>query len=461
MNNSTLQMVNNHLLLIVLFIFFSTIYFILMISIKKYIDKPYKEKNNLITNFIFNKHPFICPLLIILISWLPFIIGKLPADPSWDFYEIASRGLRTSHFPYIYSFICSKLYNTYNDLGLFLLALLHFIPMLISFSLVFIYLKKWNIQYKYRYLILIFYSFNVIFGSYSMTLYSDVIFSSLLLIYILMIINFIDNNKINIPMFIFLILSICLFKKNGFFIILIPTVFIAIRLKKTLLKVLPIILLLSCFTFNAYIKNKYKSTSMLELSIPIQQVARYSKEYHDDIKENDIKNINKIVDYNIINKAYNPKNVDDAINKAKTNYNYSKQDRNDFLITYLKLFTKHPKVFIQAFINNTYNLYFPYENSTPLVFYNSKDFIINYLIAIESLPLIQFLDEPAFYIWIFIFLIIVILKNKLNILPIIPLIIVFITCLLGPAIYLHTRYALSIIFSIFPLCCYYKKKLNK
>lgn len=458
-NNNTLERVNNPLILIISFIFFSSIYFLFMIHIKKFIDKI-NIKNTKVSNFIFDRHSFICPLLIILISWLPFVIAKFPADPGWDFYEIASRGLKTSHFPYAYSFICTTLYKNFNNIGLFLLSLIHLIPMLISFSLVFVYLKKWNTNYIYRYLILIFYSFNILFGSYSMVLYSDIIFSSLLLIYTLIIIDYIDNKKINILLFLFIILSICLFKKNGFYIILVPTIFISIRFKKLLYKILPVIILLSCFTFNSYMKNHHKSSSMLELSIPIQQIARYSKEYHDDITEKDINNINRIVDYNILNKTYNPINVDDAINESRTNYNYSKEDRKYFIKSYFNLFKKHPKVYIQAFINNTYNLYYPYQNSTPLIFNNYKTYIKNYVNIINEIPLIQYLDEPAFYIWILIFLVIVVLKNKLNILPIIPLVIVFITCLFGPAIYLYTRYALSIIFTIFPLCCYYKKKLN-
>jgi len=458
-NNNTLESINKPLILIISFIFFSGIYFLFMIHIRKFINNKNKI-NNKITNFIFDTHPFICPLFIILILWLPFIIGKFPADPGWDFYEIATRGLKTSHFPYAYSFICTTLYKNFNNLGLFFISLLHLIPMLIAFSLVFVYLKKWNTPYLYRYLILAFYSLNILFGSYSITLYSDVIFSSLLLIYILIIIDYIDNKKINIPLFIFIIISICLFKKNGFYIILIPTIFISIKFKNLFYKILPTIILLVCFSFNSYIKNHHKSSSMLELSIPIQQISRYSKKYHNDISEEDINNINKIVDYNIINKAYNPKNVDDAINAGRTNYNYSKKDRNDFLKTYFKLSIKHPNVYIQAFLNNTYNLYYPYQNSTPLIFNNYKPYIKNYINIVESIPLINYLDEPAFYIWIFIFLVIIVIKNKLNLLPIIPLIIVFITCLFGPAIYLHTRYALSIIFTIFPLCCYYKKKLN-
>lgn len=469
--------------IIFFFLYFFIYLFILIfteILMKKICNK---QKCNKVTYFVFEKHPFIIPFIIILIFWLPFIIIKFPAEPGWDFHNIIDSYYNhklSSHFPIFYTYMCISItkLGTYffsNQIGLFIISLIHLLPMLTSFSIIFVYLKKWNINYKFRYALLLFYSLNILFSCYSIVLYADTIFSSLLLIYILILTDFINNNINTSKVFIIILLSffICQLKNNGILIILPTTIYLLFKLKLSykLLIVLPIII---SYNLNTYYKYRYPSSNITALSIPLQQISRYSLKYHDDISKEDLKNINTILDYEKASTSYNPISVDDVVNNAINNYYYSKKDLNVFFKSYIHLFFKHPTVYIEAFFYNNYNLYYPYENSSYLIFRkdnlehhitfnrNDKalDKLTNYVSTLNNIYFVKYIDEAGFYVWILLFIISIIIKYKLNIIPVTPLIIVLITCLFGPTIFLHTRYAFSIIFSVLPLYSYYSKKIS-
>ena len=61
------------------------------------------------------------------------------------------------------------------NIGLFLLTILHAMVMAVSFSSIFNYLKKWNISYKIRIFILLFYAIMPLFGNYATTIYHDIL----------------------------------------------------------------------------------------------------------------------------------------------------------------------------------------------------------------------------------------------------------------------------------------------
>ncbi len=75
----------------------------------------------------------------------------------------------------------------------------------------------------------------------------------------------------------------------------------------------------------------------------------------------------------------------------------------------------------------------------------------------EKIPIIKYLDDPGYYICLFFILITIIIRKKKEILPMLPLFLTFLSCLAGPAMDYHGRYAFPIIFSIFPLIAFYSK----
>lgn len=482
---------------ILIIIYTITFYFIIK-GLKKIFPKiaNKESKENKINTTIFEKYPYIIPFLIILISWLPIIIIKYPGTPGWDFYYFINNYYKfdewlTQHFPLLYVFLCvyfvkfGVLINNLS-LGLFLLTLLHGITMLASFALTFVYLKKWNINYKYRWFLLLFYCLNPIFSNYFTTIYHDILYSSFMLIYVLILTDLcIEKNISKKKMIILSILSIliCWTRKNGLYIILPIDIIIffkyIIKNKNRIFNIATIVTPIILFALSEYIFSIYYfPTSILEaVSVPIQTIARYSRDYHDDISIEEKQDIDGFINYDLAGELYNPTLVDPARNNAG-NYFSTNEQKINFFKTWFKLFFRHPTVYIQAFINNTYNLYYPFENATyiftkvkddekyeTIFTYNEpenlkiyKEKLRDAINKFEEIPIICYLDDPGIYVWILILLAISVIKKKEEIIPLIPLLMTFLFCIIGPTIKMNTRYTFPILFSIFPIVAFYSYK---
>lgn len=442
---------------------------------------------------IFDEHPFIGSFIIIFICYLPFLIIKYPGTPGWDFYCFVyyycqSLDGITQHLPLFYVLFCVYIIKIgealiSENVGIYLLTLFHAFIMICSFSLAFIYLKKWNISYKYRIFVLLFYAITPLFSNYSTTIYHDVLYSSFILIYILNLTDVVIYKTVTYKKIIILsILSyvICITRKNGIFIIIPTDIILIFRYiginKKNIIKNLIVFLVVLIYFIGNYIISFfYERTSILEaLAIPIQTIARYSKYYNEDINDEDKKNIEYIIDYQNAGVVYNPTIVDD-VKYGYCERNFLLKEFRMFLKSWIKLFFKHPNVYIEAFINNTYQLYYPFEKTT-FFFFNTVDEyycknndskLIKYkeklhLIQdkLDNTKLIGRINDPGIYVWLTIILFSIIRKNKLPVIPFIPIIMTILCCLAGPTIDYNTRYAFPIIFSIFPLMAFYSYMIN-
>lgn len=486
------------LLFCILFILFLAVITLLEICLLA------KKKNtpSKISTFVFDKYPIIIPLIIIIICWLPYLIIKYPGTPGWDFYHFLNNYYEydktlTHHFPLVYVFMCiyfikfGILINNIN-VGLFLLTLLHAIIMAISFSIVFKYLKKWDVSYKFRWLILLFYSLMPLFANYATTIYHDTMYSSFILIYVLLLTDVVINNEISNKKYIIigiLSLLLCLTRKNGIFIVLPTNLYLIIKyllkkdLKKNLIKVLCCVIPILLFLLSNYLFSlRYIKTSYLEsMTIPLQSIARYSRDYHDDITEDKKEKISRIIDYDYAGILYKPTIVDDIRNNYG-NYFPTNEEVKNFLITWLKLFPRHPDAYIEATINTVFPLYYPFTNATFTFFevkeesnydtyleFSSPEELkevkyklkqLNY--SFERIPLLKYLNDPGIYVWCMFFIIMLQFKEKKKKwLPLIPLIMTFMCCLNAPTINYNTRYVFPIIFSVLPLLAFYSSIINK
>ncbi len=162
-------------------------YCMLYISIKKlylWIDN-YKQKNkqNVISSFIFERHPFILPFAIIFIMWLPYIISFYPcttpggdvAYEIYNTYHIENKNSKSvnlisedvyinTHHPVIHQFMLygfmkvGELFDNYT-FGMFCYTLLQYIVTVIFLSYTFVWMRKHKIPVSVRKLALLLYIF--------------------------------------------------------------------------------------------------------------------------------------------------------------------------------------------------------------------------------------------------------------------------------------------------------------
>lgn len=447
-------------------------------------------------NTLLKEKSFIFSLIFILLCWLIYLIafypGILSPDPSYQILQyfgidnkysyysilIDKSVILTNHHPVIHTLLLGscikigiKLFNSFN-IGLFIYTLIQTFILAATLSYTIKFMKEINVNEKYRKLCLFIYALVPVFPLYALSPVKDVIFGCLIILYVISLYKFIKNkcsmNVKDIVREIILIILIMLFRNNGFHVVLLSFPFLFLTSKKNLKKYLLIFLVVISFYFsyNKVILPHFKITngSIREmLSVPFQQTARYVKEHKNEVTKSEKKAIDKILDYDTIDKRYNPKLADPV--KNKFNRYYTNNDlKNYFKVWFLEL-KKHPITYIEATINNTYGYFYPVETNwyvyiIPKKIVNDFGFdysfnslyILRYVLSAIALvfpyiPFIGLFVNIGFNTWILLFMLSYLLykKNYKSIIYILPSLILLLVCFVSPA-NTYFRYALPNIF---------------
>ena len=447
-------------------------------------------------NTLLKEKPFIFSLIFILLCWLIYLIafypGILSPDPSYQILQyfgidnkysyysilIDKSVIITNHHPVIHTLLLGscikigiKLFNSFN-IGLFIYTLIQTFILAATLSYTIKFMKEINVNEKYRKLCLFIYALVPVFPLYALSPVKDVIFGCLIILYVISLYKFIKNkcsmNVKDIVREIILIILIMLFRNNGFHVVLLSFPFLFLTSRKNLKKYLLIFLVVISFYFsyNKVILPHFKITngSVREmLSVPFQQTARYVKKHKNEVTKSEKKAIDKILDYDTIDKRYNPKLADPV--KNKFNRYYTNNDLKNYFKVWLLELKKHPITYIEATINNTYGYFYPVETNwyvyiIPKKIVNDFGFdysfnslyILRYVLSAIALvfpyiPFIGLFVNIGFNTWILLFMLSYLLykKNYKSIIYILPSLILLLVCFVSPA-NTYFRYALPNIF---------------
>ncbi len=491
------EFITNHLIihtvtfLILIFIFYKVISFLF----KKLDNIKWKESqefNKIIK--IFNKHPFLFCFIIILICWLPYIISFYPAilspDPSYQimqFFHIDNKYstysilldpsvIITNHHPVIHTLLLGSMVKIGTllgsvNIGLFLYSIIQILILSSTLSYTIVFLKNIKIPTKYLLLCLIIYALTPVFPFYSMSAVKDVIFGSLIILYIISIYQFMNKKEITFKDMLkelLLMILIILFRNNGFHVILLSFPFLLFYKNKKQILMIFLLMLTFNITYNKVILPYFKITpsSIREvLSIPFQQTARYVNEYDSELSEKDKKIIDQVLEYDTLATRYNPELADPV--KNKFNRYYKSEDLKEYFKVWKKGLFKHPITYIEATVHNTYGYFYPFKTNwyfyhkydTRIVkkgfdyHYNSLSSERNFLTIIATIfpyiPVIGFLVNIGFNSWILLFMVCYLIYQKKykSLVVLLPSFVLLLVCVASPA-NTYFRYALPNIFAM-------------
>ncbi len=495
--NASLVFKNIFLTILSFLIFFLIIKYLIVLLFEKfdnYKTNDFKFKNKFLS--LFDKHPFLFSLAIIIVLWLPYIISFYPIilspDPSFQimqYFKIPNKYMDysimldrnvtiTNHHPIIHTLLLGSLlkigHTFFNDnFGLFLYSLVQILILSTTLSYSIYYMKKINVPCKYRFIVLLIYSLVPMFPFYAMSAVKDVIFSSLMILYNILIFDFIRNNKEKISLkkiigTILLLVLICLFRNNGFYVILLSFPFLFFLIKKNKLPFILIYIFIISFnfTYNKVILPYYKitPTSIREaLSIPFQQTARYVS--YNEIGKEEYEIYDKILDMSDLKERYK-ENISDPV-KNKYNKFTTSSDLKKYFKYWMLGFFKDPTCYIDATINNTYGYFYPFEVSWYIYYkydtrivqkgfnyhYNNlvstRKLLSTYGIIYPFIPIIGLISSIGFNTWILIFMLFYFLYRKKYkyIVYLMPSFISLLVCIASP-VNTYFRYAMPYIFSM-------------
>ena len=502
--NSFSYIISNKLICLMTFISLFILFYIMINFIFDFISKKHisKRKFSRIKETklykLFNKHPFLFSFIVIIILWLPYIIAYYPAilspDPSFQikqFFGIPNKYSTynimidpsvtiTNHHPVVHTLLlggCVKIGTLVNNvnLGLFLYSLIQIIILASVLSYTIKFLKSIGISNKYLLVMLLIYSLVPVFPIYSMSAVKDVIFGSLVILYIIALYKIYKSDDLktkSIIQFLCLLVLIVLFRNNGIHTILLSLPFLLLlkKSKKIRLTILCIVIFIFGFnySYNSVILPYLKITpgSVREkLSVPFQQTARYVKYHSDEVTNEEKQAIDKILGYDTLADRYNPELADPV--KNEYNKYATDEDLKKYFSVWFDEFKKHPKTYIEATINNTYGYFYPLKTSwyyhsnydTRIVkdgfdyhfndLKNTRSVLNAYGQAFPYIPIVGLLINIAFNIWILLFMFIYFIYKKKysSIVYLLPSLVLVLVCFASPA-NTYFRYALPFVFAL-------------
>ncbi len=214
------------------------------------------------------------------------------------------------------------------------------------------------------------------------------------------------------------------------------------------------------------------------LSIPIQQTARYMRDYPQDVSPEEYNAINSIWIADVLAEQYNPVNSD----FTKNTYRVWQPliSPMPYFKAWASMLIKHPTVYLQATLNNYYDYYYPgktlamdcsYEHASggfeyvnarceengiegihlywPDTFIDARYTVESIRETLASLPFLSVLLSIGAYTWLLLALLFynIYRKDRVGIQLLLPLLLVLLVCMAGP-LNSYTRYFYPIMMGI-------------
>ena len=461
---------------------------------------------------IYNGQPFIIGVVIVFMTWLPHILVAYPGYFCYDAFEQLSQyfGYQgwNSHHPPFSTFIMGRitelglLINDYLGTYLFILFQAVVAAMVISYG--FCLLKKMKTSYWIRSVYVLSVIFVPYYANYVCVFLKDSLYSySFLLVIIELIYLLIDKSEIALTKKRHLLLwtigfsGLLLFRNNGIYVglplflaLILNVIYKLLRkqidsniaIRSIVVFTLPFIISVVIGTALNSHYSIQKGSIRETLSLPMQQTARYFKEYGAEVTEEERGIIQNVLPYEDLDELYDAR-ISDPV-KEKFKLNPTRKELIDYLTVWVKQFFKHPMVYINATLNQNYYCFYPFvSNDTCYVNtvtreytwpeYNEvksalkfkpfelldpwKDRIYAFYQMCFEIPGLNLLSHPAFYNILLLWLCIFSIRKKLYsvLLTAIPLLLSVMIIILSPVIQGSPRYAFPIIYALPYILSYY------
>lgn len=439
-----------------------------------------KEDSEIRKYFTDNKKSLFGIALILFIAYLPHFLYNFPGVYTSDSIAEMDYGLSNAtyfknHHPVFHIFIvygCISLGKLLGGayIGIVIYSILQMIFVSFSFSYVLKYMAKKNVSIVFRILTLIFFIIYPAFGPYSITMWKDVPFGIMLVLFTIQVIEMITNKeyfkkKRNFASFIIISIFTILFRNNGLYVVLITLTVLLIFLKGNRKKLA--LMLLAVMLFNVSWKGPiFKLLNVTDgpiremMSVPVQQIARTVKYRRSELTEEEKTKIQKYINMDLeeMSSRYYPlisDNIKDHFNNEEFNNN-----KLDFVLLWVNLFFKYPVEYIEAFLDNSFGYWYPqanngilptwyvYEESEEMIGYDRKpavnlEFLDGYYADINGrkMPIISMWISIGFVFWIIILCVgyMAYTKKYKLILAYIPIFSLWLTTIASP-VYCEYRY---------------------
>lgn len=468
---------------VIKFIGIATIIYIVILFLYEKVIPTINQREDK-TNRLFNnkKSNFFILWGIIMLAWLPYFLKYCPAiitpDSLDQIYQTQGINVLSNHHPVFHTFIIAialnigKLIENYN-VGVAIFTVFQMLALSAIFAFTLYTMSKKNINNGIKIGTFIFFAFYPVFGMYSITIWKDIPFAIVMLLFILQLVDLVYNEKEFLnskKKQIFLIISMILvimFRNNGIYVVLLTIPFLLWFYRKSIKKLLPItmipVIFYLLYTGPVFkILNIKKGSVREALSIPLQQFVRVLKDRGDELTDKQKQSIYNFLPQENIVDLYNP-TLSDPV-KACFDDEYFNNNKFEFIITWAGIVFGYPVEVVEAFLCNNYGYWYPeasnwvvsrviMENelgikATSMIENKTLDFM-DELIDNRDIPVISFIFSIGFMFWIDLICVMYMIYKKQykKLLVFIPIFAVWLTTIASP-VFCEYRYVFSMVVTL-------------
>ena len=448
------------------------------------------QQNEKIKNKKMLKQFFII-WVVMFILYIPYFLTYFPGILTYDSMNQISQTLGNlelaAHHPLVHTLIvgmCIKLgillFNS-QTVGVAIYSILQMLFMTGVFSYAIYYMGKKNINIFIRIVTFVFFAFNPIMPIYAITMWKDIPFALMMLLFIICLSELITNKERFITsisknvIFIIVTLFMMLFRNNGIYVLYLSIPFILWFSRKhwkkmLLILIIPIIIYKIINGPLLLVLNIDKPSVKEALSVPLQQLARVEINKGDQLTKEEYDQIHKFIKCDDISKIYLTW-LSDPI-KESFDVEYFNENKLEFVKLWTSLFFKYPVHYFEAFFCNNVGYWYPelsYRVVERTVYKSDREWekglnitanpiidskLVRYydsFIERRQIPILSMVFSIGSNVWLmFILLIYNVYKKKyINFVIFIPIIALWLTTLASP-VYAEYRYIYSL-FTCLPI----------
>lgn len=424
--------------------------------------------------------------IFFFVAWSPYLIifypGSIPPDTSVQLSQFFGKMQWTDHHPVFSSLLMGlsvQIGMIIKDanLGVFLYTVLQSMATAFACGYMIAIMKKYAAPLWLLIGTAAYFSIFPLWGLTVQTVVKDTLFNAIVMIFVIFLFDdiyggrvFIENRKRTL-MFIFLMILMTLLRKNGIYVAY-TTLFFMLLLYGKFYKRILIVLTVMIIFYTTYSNLLLPSLGVMPgsvkeaLSIPFQQTARYLREYPEDISLQEKEMIDQVLEVDVIAEKYISWLSDPVKNTFRENA--GKEELKGYFKAWWNMFLRHPDVYIQATLHNSYGYYYPvapvqggYGSVMIQVGDSMSDLGIGYpdnglekyrehlyhfTYHILDSTWLHWLACPGFYTWILLFTtgFTIIKRNYQKLIIMIPSYTILMTCIASP-VNAYVRYALPMI----------------
>ncbi len=382
--------------------------------------------------------------IVLLLCYMPYLYayypGSINSDTSHQLASAFGYELNTNHYPFFSTWLmgfCMRVGTAIldNTFGIFIYVLLQTVMQAFAFSNTLRIMVKWKMPVWIVLGAGVYYAVLPIWGGYAQFMIKDTLYSAVVVLFTTMLLELLVENRTSINKCKILGITAVglvtiLLRNNGVYIVLPCLLAGTIFIKRGKKRNLMFIALAVCVVFNwAYgslvlpAMHIPKGSVREALSVPFQQTARYVKEYEDEVTEEEKAAINAVLAYDWIAENY----VDYGADPVKNTYKEYGEDGarlGNYFKYWFLMFFKHPVVYFEATVANSYYYYCANINGSfePIylnyIYYDEhtecfdvyqleereelRQEIYEYAQGFQELPIIGLLFSQGFYTYVLI-----------------------------------------------------------